>query len=371
MMKSPKVIVSGGGTGGHIFPAIAIANAIRLKYPNADILFVGAEGKMEMEKVPKSGYPIEGLWISGIQRKLTLSNLSFPFKLISSLWKSRKIIKRFNPDICIGVGGFASGPLLKAATWADIPTLIHESNSYPGITNKLLGKSVSTVCVAFSGLEKFFPKAKNLVITGNPVRQEILNTEGKRKYALDNFGLDENKPVVLSIGGSQGARSINNALDSHLEKFVEKGYQLLWQTGRFYTKESHLRLQEIGSPLLRAYEFIYDMDLAYAAADVIISRSGAMSVTEMSIVGKPCVLVPFPFAAEDHQTENAMALVNNEAGILVKDTEVKQKLFPVIDMLISDAEKRDVLIKNIQKLKIENAADLIMIEVDKLLNIDC
>ena len=203
------------------------------------------------------------------------------------------------------------------------------------------------------------------------MRQEILNTEGKRKYALDNFGLDENKPVVLSIGGSQGARSINNALDSDLEKFVEKGYQLLWQTGRFYTKESHLRLQEIGSPLLRAYEFIYDMDLAYAAADVIISRSGAMSVTEMSIVGKPCVLVPFPFAAEDHQTENAMALVNNDAGILVKDTEVKQKLFPVIDMLISDAEKRDVLIKNIQKLKIENAADLIMIEVDKLLNIDC
>tara|TARA_B100001173_G_scaffold309494_1_gene321976 strand:+ start:320 stop:1432 length:1113 start_codon:yes stop_codon:yes gene_type:complete len=369
-MKSPKVIVSGGGTGGHIFPAIAIANAIKLKYPKADILFVGAEGKMEMEKVPKAGYPIEGLWISGIQRKLTLSNLSFPFKLISSLWKSRGIIKRFKPDICIGVGGFASGPLLKAATWAEIPTLIHESNSYPGITNKLLGKSVGTVCVAFSDMQKFFPKAKSLVITGNPVRQEILNTEGKRKYALDKFGLDGNKPVILSIGGSQGARSINHAIDADLERFVEKEYQLLWQTGSFYTQESNLRLQEIGSHLLRAHEFIYDMDLAYAVADVIISRSGAMSVTEMSIVGKPCVLIPFPFAAEDHQTENAMALVNNNAGILVKDSEVKQKLFSTIDMLLSDSEKRETLIHNIEKLKIENAADLIMIEVEKLLKID-
>jgi UDP-N-acetylglucosamine--N-acetylmuramyl-(pentapeptide) pyrophosphoryl-undecaprenol N-acetylglucosamine transferase len=369
-MKSPKVIISGGGTGGHIFPAIAIANAIRSKYSNADILFVGAEGRMEMEKVPKAGYPIEGLWISGIQRKLTLSNLSFPFKLISSLWKSRKIIKRFNPDICIGVGGFASGPLLKAATWANIPTLIHESNSYPGITNKLLGKSVDTVCVAFSSMQKFFPKAKSLVVTGNPVRKEILNTEGKRKYALDNFGFDGNKLVVLSIGGSQGARSINHALDADLEKFIEKGYQLLWQTGSFYAKESNLRLQAIGSPLLRASEFIYNMDLAYAVADVIISRSGAMSVTEMSIVGKPCVLIPFPFAAEDHQTENAMALVNNDAAILVKDSEVKQKLFLTIDMLLSDSEKRETLKYNIDKMKIENAVDLIMIEVDKLLKID-
>jgi UDP-N-acetylglucosamine--N-acetylmuramyl-(pentapeptide) pyrophosphoryl-undecaprenol N-acetylglucosamine transferase len=369
-MKSPKVIVSGGGTGGHIFPAIAIANAIKLKYPNADILFVGAEGRMEMEKVPKAGYPIEGLWISGIQRKLTLSNLLFPLKLIYSLWKSREIIKRFKPDICIGVGGFASGPLLKAATWTEIPTLIHESNSYPGITNKLLGKSVGTVCVAFNDMQKFFPKAKSLVVTGNPVRQEILNTEGKRKYALDKFGLDGNKPVILSIGGSQGARSINHAIDADLERFVEKEYQLLWQTGSFYTQESNLRLQAIGSHLLRAHEFIYDMDLAYAVADVIISRSGAMSVTEMSIVGKPCVLIPFPFAAEDHQTENAMALVNNNAGILVKDSEVKQKLFPTIDMLLSDSEKRETLTQNIDKLKIENAADLIMIEIEKLLKID-
>jgi len=366
-MKSPKVIVSGGGTGGHIFPAVAIANAIKLKYPDANILFVGAKGRMEMEKVPKAGFSIEGLWITGIQRKLTLSNLSFPFKLISSLWKSRKIIKRFQPDICIGVGGFASGPLLKAATWAKVPTLIHESNSYPGITNKLLGKTVSTVCVGFQGMEKFFSKSKNLVITGNPVRQEILNLEGKRQIALEKFCLNGNKPIVLSIGGSQGARSINYALDADLERFVDKGYQLLWQTGKFYTKESQSRVQEIGSDLLHAHEFIYAMDLAYAVADVVVSRSGAMSVTELSLVGKPCVLVPFPNAAEDHQTANAMTLVKNNAGILVKDLEVQEKLFHAVDNLLSDEVKRETLKRNIQKLKIENATDLIMVEVDKLL----
>ncbi len=367
MMKSPKVIVSGGGTGGHIFPAVAIANAVKLKYPDANILFVGAKGKMEMEKVPKAGFPIEGLWISGIQRKLTLSNLSFPIKLICSLWKARKIIRRFSPDLCIGVGGYASGPLLKAATWAKVPTLIHESNSYPGITNKLLGKTVNTVCVAFQEMEKFFPKTKNLVITGNPVRQEILNLEGKRQLALEKFGLDGNKPIVLSIGGSQGARSINQTLDADLEKFVDKDYQLLWQTGKFYTKESKSRVQAIGSNLLHAYEFIYTMDLAYAVADVVVSRSGAMSVTELSLVGKPCILVPFPFAAEDHQTANAMALVNNNAGVLVKDSEVKENLFTAVDTLLTDEAKRDTLKRNIDKLKIENAADSIMIEVDKLL----
>ncbi len=367
MMKSPKVIVSGGGTGGHIFPAVAIANSIKSKYPNANILFVGAKGKMEMEKVPKAGFPIEGLWISGIQRKFTLSNLSFPIKLICSLWKSREIIKRFDPDICIGVGGYASGPLLKAATWAKVPTLIHESNSYPGITNILLGKSVSTVCVAFQKMEKFFPKTKNLVVTGNPVRQEILSLEGKRELALEKFGLDGSKPVVLSIGGSQGSRSINHALDADLEKFVRKGYQLLWQTGKFYAKESQSRIREIGSDLLHAYEFIYTMDLAYAVADVVISRSGAMCITELSLVAKPSVLVPFPFAAEDHQTANAMALVNNDAGVLVKDEEIKDELFNAVDMLLSDEVKRETLKRNIEKLKIENAADLIMVEVDKLL----
>ena len=367
MKKSPRVIVSGGGTGGHIFPAVAIANAIKLKYPNAEILFVGAKGKMEMEKVPKAGYPIEGLWISGIQRKLTIANLSFPFKLISSLWNARKIIKRFKPDICIGVGGFASGPLLKAATWRKVPTLIHESNSYPGITNKLLSKNVNTVCVAFQGMQKFFPKARKLVITGNPVRQEILKLKGKRARALERFGLDGDKPIVLSIGGSQGARSINVALDTSLEKFVENGYQLLWQTGKFYKTEAHTKLKSIASELLQAHEFIYTMDLAYAAADVVISRSGAMSVTELSLVGKPCILVPFPHASEDHQTSNAMALVNNNAGILVKDADAKDKLFHAVDALLSDGIKREALKRNIEKLKIENASDLILIEVEKLL----
>ena len=365
-MKNLKVIVSGGGTGGHIFPAVAIANEIQSNFPNAEILFVGAKGKMEMEKVPKAGYKIEGLWISGIQRKLTLSNLSFPFKLISSLWNARKIIKRFKPDICIGVGGYASGPLLQAAVWAKIPTLVHESNSYPGITNKLLGKNVDTVCVAFQGMEKFFPKS-NLVVTGNPVRKEILKLEGKKARGIEKFNLNPSKPVVLSIGGSQGARSINLALDKYLEKFEEKGYQLLWQTGKFYTKEATARVNEIGGSLLQSHEFIYEMDLAYSVADVVISRSGAMSVSELSLVKKPCVLVPFPYAAEDHQTANAMALVNNNAAVLIKDSEVEEKLFEEVDTLLSNPDKTELLAHNISKLKIDNAAELIMFEVQKLI----
>lgn len=367
MKKSLKVIVSGGGTGGHIFPAVAIANAIKSRHPDCEILFVGAKGKMEMEKVPKAGYPIKGLWISGIQRKLTLANLAFPFKLISSLWNARKIIKDFKPDLCIGVGGYASGPLLQAAVWQKVPTLIHESNSYPGITNKLLGKSVNTVCVAFQGMKKFFPKTNNLVITGNPVRQEILKLEGKKARAVEHFNLDPHKPIVLSIGGSQGARSINHALDKNLEQFIENGYQLLWQTGKFYKTESQERVQALGSNLIQAHEFIYQMDLAYAAADVVISRSGAMSVTELSLVGKPCILVPFPFAAEDHQTANAMALVNNNAGLLVKDNEVNDKLFSTLHQLLQNPTQQENMVRNIQKLKIENATDLIMVEVEKLI----
>lgn len=365
-MKPYKVIISGGGTGGHIFPAVAIANAIKLKYPNADILFVGAKGKMEMEKVPKAGYPIEGLWISGIQRKLTLANLSFPFKLISSLWNARKILKRFKPDICIGVGGFASGPLLMAATWLKIPTLIHESNSYPGITNKLLGKKVNTICVAFQGLDKFFPKSK-LVITGNPVRQEILKLEGKKARAIEEFNLKPDLPVVLVIGGSQGARSINQAIDASLERFVNAKCQLLWQTGKFYKTQSSDRIKVVNSDLLQAHEFIYKMDLAYAAADVVISRSGAMSVSELAIVSKPCILVPFPNAAEDHQTANAMALVNSNAAVLVKDGDTKSELFKQVQILLDSELDREKLKRNISKLKISNASDLIMMEIEKII----
>lgn len=367
-MRNLKFIVSGGGTGGHIFPAVAIANEIQSNFPDAEILFVGAKGKMEMEKIPKAGYKIEGLWISGIQRKLTLANLSFPFKLISSLWNAKRIIKRFKPDICIGVGGYASGPLLQAAVWAKIPTLIHESNSYPGITNKLLGKNVDTVCVAFQGMKKFFPKS-NLIVTGNPVRKEILKLEGKKSRGLEKFNLDPNFPIVLSIGGSQGARSINKALDKSLEQFKERGYQLLWQTGKFYTKEANERINEVDASSLKSHEFIYDMDLAYSVADVVISRSGAMSVSELSLVKMPCILVPFPYAAEDHQTANAMALVNNNAAVLIKDSEVQEKLFSELDDLLSNPDKKDLLAHNISKLKIDNAAELIIYEVKKLIKL--
>ncbi len=367
-MQNLKVIVSGGGTGAHIFPAVAIANEIQSKYPNSEILFVGAKGKMEMEKVPKAGYKIEGLWISGIQRKLTLANLFFPFKLLSSLWNAWRIIKKFKPDICIGVGGYASGPLLQAAVWAKLPTLIHESNSYPGITNRILGKNVNTVCVAFQGMEKFFPKS-NLVVTGNPVRKEILKLEGKKARAIEKFKLNPNLPIVLSIGGSQGARSINIALDNSLASFKEKGYQLLWQTGKFYTSQATKRVKEVGGVSIRSHEFLYEMDLAYAAADVVISRSGAMSVSELSVVQKPCILVPFPFAAEDHQTANAMALVAHKAAILIKDSDVEEKLFEEVDRLISHPDEQALLSYNISKLKIDNASELIMYEVEKLIKL--
>ena len=364
-MSQLKVIVSGGGTGGHIFPAVAIANAIKKKYPSAQIKFVGAKGKMEMEKVPKAGYPIEGLWISGLQRKLTLDNLMFPFKLISSLWEARKILKAFKPDLAIGVGGYASGPLLKAATWRNIPTLIHESNSYPGITNRLLGKKVSTVCVAFQGMEAYFPKGK-IVITGNPVRQEILKLTGKRERAIEHFNLDPHKPVVLVIGGSQGALSINKAIETHLSDFTARGYQLLWQTGKFYFEKAQQATALLNDSALQSHEFIYEMDLAYAVADIVISRAGAMSVTELAIAGKPAILVPLPSAAEDHQTKNAMTLVVKEAAVLVENHKVQEELFEAVDEILSDDFKREKLSKNIKELAITDADQLILREVERL-----
>lgn len=367
MSKTLKVIVSGGGTGGHIFPAVAIANAIQDKYPQAQILFVGAKGKMEMEKVPKAGYPIKGLWISGLQRSLSLSNLLFPFKVIHSLYKSIQIIKEFKPHIAIGVGGFASGPLLQAAVWKRIPTLIHESNSYPGITNKILGKYVQKICVAFPNMDKYFPKDK-LVITGNPVRKELVNTENKKQQATEFFNLDTQKPCILVIGGSQGARSINLAIDAALEKLVELGYQLIWQTGESYAATAQQRIGQINSPLLQSSAFIYQMDLAYAAADLVISRAGAMSITEIALLKKPSILVPFPFAAEDHQTKNAMALVENKAAILVKDNEVQQQLLPQLQALLNSPEALKNISDALQKFKVDNASDLILEQVNALLN---
>lgn len=365
--KKLKVIVSGGGTGGHIFPAVAIANTIKNKYPETEFLFVGAKGKMEMEKVPKAGYPIEGLWISGLQRKLTLGNLLFPIKVIASLIKSMRIIKKFKPDIAIGVGGYAGGPLLKAATMLNVPALIHESNSFPGITNKLLGKSVNTVCVAFMGMEKYFPKQK-IVITGNPVRQEIVKLAGKRERAAAHFDLDPDRPIVLVIGGSLGARSINQAIDQALPLFKEKNYQVLWQTGVHYKEQSKKALKELVYDGVKAHEFIYEMDLAYAAADVVVSRAGAMSVSELALVAKPAILVPYPYASEDHQTKNAMTLVLKEAAVLVKDSETKEKLYDEIDDLLSHPEKMEKLVVNINALALGDADQLILQEVEKLVN---
>ncbi len=353
-MPQLKVIISGGGTGGHIFPAIAIANALKKKDPGADILFVGAEGRMEMEKVPAAGYQIEGLWISGLQRKLTLANLLFPFKVISSLIKARKILKRFRPDVAVGTGGYASGPLLNVAAQKKIPALIQEQNSFPGITNKILGKKVNKICVAYEGMERYFPKQK-IIVTGNPVRQDILSGEGKRKEAFGLFGLKENKKVLLVVGGSLGARTINESIAGCFEQLASNNIQLIWQTGKNYAPAS-FNAGWVGP-------FISRMDLAYAAADVVVSRAGAIALSELAIVKKPVLLVPSPNVAEDHQTKNAMTLVKHNAAILVKDSEAREKLGREILALAADPVKQKQLSDNIAKLAFANAADRIADEI--------
>ena len=354
-----KIIISGGGTGGHIFPAIAIANALKAKLSDVDILFIGAQDKMEMEKVPKAGYPIEGLWISGLQRKLSAKNLSFPFKLISSLRKAGKIIKKFKPDLVIGVGGFASGPTLYKAAKMGIPTMIQEQNSYPGITNIILSKRVDKICVAYDNMEKHFPKEK-IYLTGNPVRKNVVEIEGKRPRALEFFGLKEGKPVVLVVGGSLGARTINEAIETNLKTFAEKDIQLIWQTGKGYFPKAQAALKDLNNEGIKAHDFITEMDLAYAAADVVVSRAGAIAISELCVVRKPLILVPSPFVAEDHQTKNALALVNYNAAILVKDMEQNEKLMPEILRLVKSEEERMKLIKNINALAINDATDAIV-----------
>lgn len=364
-MSSLKMIVSGGGTGGHIFPAIAIANAVKKHEPNAEILFVGAKGRMEMEKVPQAGFPIKGLWISGFQRSLSIQNLMFPFKLISSLWNAKKIVKDFKPDVAVGTGGFASGPLLKAAANAGVPTVIQEQNSFPGVTNRLLGKKARKVCVAYDGMEKYFDASK-LILTGNPVRNEVVNLKGKRPRAFEFFKLNEDKPVLLIVGGSLGARSINMAIGAQLKELVDQDYQVIWQTGKLSFAEAQAQAKELNSDQVIVTEFISKMDLAYAAADVVISRAGAIAVSELELVKKPCILVPFPFAAEDHQTKNAMALVNHEAAILVKDQEASEKLVPTAIDLLGNEAKRERLSNNIQRLGIADAAEMIALEVIRI-----
>jgi len=360
-----KFIISGGGTGGHIFPAVAIANAIKNKLPDAEILFVGAKGKMEMEKVPAAGYPIEGLWISGLQRKLTFKNLSFPFKLISSLWKAKKIIKRFKPNVVIGVGGFASGPTLKIATGKGIPAVIQEQNSFPGITNKLLAGKVSKICVAYDGMEKFFPK-KKIIKTGNPVRKQVIEIKGKKMEAASFFDLEGEKKTILVVGGSQGSLAINKSIAKNLDVLLQEDQQLLWQTGKYYYNEAIHIADKRNSDSIRVTEFIDRMDLAYSLADVIISRAGAIAISEICLVAKPPVFVPLPSAAEDHQTKNAKALVENEAGILIPQNEAEEKIGKTINDLLNDKAKQEEICENLKKLAVKDSSDLIADEIIEL-----
>lgn len=361
-----RVMISGGGTGGHVFPAIAIANALKKKDSHIDILFIGAIGKLEMEKVPAAGYPIEGLWISGIQRSLTLKNFMFPVKLIASMIKARKIIRRFKPDLVIGVGGYASGPILRIAALKKIPTLIQEQNSYPGITNKILAGKVRKICVAYGGMERFFP-AEKIILTGNPIRQDILNVSEKRDEAIRFFRLSESVTTLLVIGGSLGARTINRSMRRCVEMGITgKGIQMIWQTGRFYFEEMNNDPKISSDPFIHIYPFIERMDLAYAAADLIVSRAGAIAVSELCTIAKPVILVPSPNVAEDHQTKNARALVIKDAAILVPDAEAEDKLFDCILNIEKKSELRDTLSGNIARLAIRDAADRIADEGLKL-----
>ncbi len=362
MKQSIKVIISGGGTGGHIYPAIAIANEIKLRYPDAQFLFVGAKDKMEMEKVPQAGFEIEGLWISGIQRKLTLKNVSFPFKLMSSLWKARSIIDKFKPDIAIGTGGFASGPTLLMAGKKGIPTLVQEQNSYPGITNKLLSRKAKKICVAYDNLDRFFPQEK-IIKTGNPVRQDLLNIQVKVEEGKAFFKLDKTKKTVLILGGSLGARRINQLVEDQLEFFKTQNIQLIWQCGKMYFS-AYKKYNELEN--VQVYQFINRMDLAYASVDFIISRAGASSVSELCIVGKPTIFIPSPNVAEDHQTKNAKSIADKHAAILIKESEL-DTFSIVFKTLLKDKGKQQNLSENIKELALPTATIDIVNEIEKLL----
>jgi len=362
MKQSINVILSGGGTGGHIYPAIAIANELKLRHPTAKFLFVGAKDKMEMEKVPQAGYEIKGLWISGIQRKLTLKNLLFPLKLISSLWKSRQIIKKFKPDVVIGTGGFASGPVLMVANNRGIPTVIQEQNSYPGITNKILSKKAHKICVAYDYLDRFFPSHK-MIKTGNPVRQDLLSIYSKTAQAKDFFEVDTKKMTVLVLGGSLGARRINQLIEEQLDFFKNQRVQLIWQCGALYFEE-YKKYNDLDN--VQVHSFLNRMDLAYAASDIIISRAGASSVSELCIVGKPTLFIPSPNVAEDHQTKNAKSIVDKHAAILIRESELES--FPIVfETLLKDKGKQESLSENIHELALPDATSAIVNEIEKLI----
>lgn len=364
-MKPKRIIISGGGTGGHIYPAVAIANELREQNPEVEILFVGAEGKMEMEKVPREGYKIIGLPIAGINRSNLLSNINFPFKVINSLRIARRVIKDFAPDAVVGVGGYASGPTLIAAGWMGIPTLIQEQNSYAGITNKLLAKRANKICVAYPNMEKFFPSEK-ILITGNPVRKDISESKINKEQASKDFGLSANKRTVLIIGGSQGARSINEAILANIHTLAAADIQLIWQTGKGFFEKAQSAVANIAPDQLYVSEFIYNMPAAYAAADIVASRAGALSVSELSLVKKPTILVPFPHAAEDHQTQNALSLVNADAAKLVLDKNAAKELVSIILDLSKDVAAQEKLIKNIVAFGKPNAGKDIAAEVLKI-----
>lgn len=363
-----RLIISGGGTGGHIFPAIAIANTFRERHPDAEILFVGAEGRMEMTRVPEAGYKIIGLWISGLQRSLKFSNLMFPVKLIASYFRARSIVKDFAPDVVVGTGGYASGPIMMAATSKQIPALIQEQNSFAGLVNKQVADKVSKICVAYEGMERFFPKVK-IVLTGNPVRKDILVIDGKRNKALTQFGLESGRKTLLVIGGSLGAKTINESILGGIQKLIDAQVQVIWQTGKGYYNDYQIQLGKYDLRKIKVFDFLKEMDLAYAAADVVISRSGAIAVSELCIAKKPCILVPSPNVAEDHQTKNAMALVNKQAAQLVKDGDSRTTLVDEALRLLFDEQRSAMLSENISKLAKPNATNEIVDEIEKLIGL--
>lgn len=355
MEKNHRIIISGGGTGGHIFPAISIANAIKELAPDTEILFVGAQGKMEMEKVPAAGYNIKALPVVGFHRKLTLRNLAFPFKLLISMGIAKRMVKEFKPHVAVGVGGYASGPILKVAQKLGVPTLLQEQNSYAGVTNKLLAKKADTICVAYEGMERYFPREK-IVITGNPIRKGLNGTERLKNEALEFFNIPKDSKVILVVGGSLGARTINESILGDIDKIINlKDTALIWQTGQLYHQEILERMGEKQNQNVKIFDFINRMDLAYAAANTVISRAGAGTISELCLVAKPIILVPSPNVSEDHQTKNALALVNKDAALMVRDADAPQQLMDTAINLLQDEQKRTELSNNIGKMALPRA----------------
>jgi UDP-N-acetylglucosamine--N-acetylmuramyl-(pentapeptide) pyrophosphoryl-undecaprenol N-acetylglucosamine transferase len=361
-----RILIGGGGTGGHVFPALAIADAIRARLPGTEFLFVGAKGRLEMEKVPEAGYAIEGLPVAGFQRRLTLKNLTFFMKLVASMVVSRRIIRRFRPHLAIGVGGYASGPILKAASRAGIPVMLQEQNSCAGVTNRLLGRSARTICVAYEGMEQYFPSEK-IILTGNPVRESLLRGNGDRATGLELFGLEEDRITCLVTGGSLGARTLNDGMAEGLSQLDRENVQVLWQCGKLYQAEMEEIVTRSGMKNIRVLPFISRMDIAYDLADVIVARAGAITISELCIIGKPVILVPSPNVAEDHQTRNAEALASRNAAIMIPDREARQKMVETMIGLAFDKQRRAVLSSNIKKLAIPDGSARIASEAINIL----